>query len=192
MAEPFLAEIRMFGINFPPRGWAQCDGQLLPISQNTALFSLLGTTYGGDGHTTFGLPDLRGRTPVHEGHGPGLSGHSLGAKFGTESVALTVAQMPPHGHPAGDSNKVTVSASSAPASESSPVGNSLAAAVSDPRHKGLGYSAAAADTPMATDSLEVAGATAVSSGGGQGHTNMPPYLAIQFCMAIEGLFPTRG
>ena len=100
MSEPFVGEIRMFAGNFAPRGWAFCDGQLLAVSQNDALFSLLGTIYGGDGRTTFGLPDMRGRIPIHAGHGPGLSERRLGAKGGAEQVTLTVNQMPSHGHPA--------------------------------------------------------------------------------------------
>ena len=104
MSEPFIAEIRIFAGNFAPRGWAFCDGQLLPISQNTALFSLIGTTYGGDGRTTFALPDLRGRAPIHAGNGPGLTNRQLGSKAGVETVALSESQMPGHAHAVGCSN----------------------------------------------------------------------------------------
>src|SRR5262245_46307226 len=115
MAEPFIGEIRVFGFNFAPLGWATCDGQLLAISQNTALFSLIGTFYGGDGQTTFGLPDLRSRVPLHQGQGPGLSAHSLGSKTGAESVTLTAQQMPSHTHP--------VSCHGTKGASNSPVGN---------------------------------------------------------------------
>ena len=124
--EPFIAEIIMFGGNFAPRGWAFCDGALLPISQNTALFSLLGTTYGGDGRTTFGLPDLRGRVAIHPGTGPGLSTVRLGEKGGVENVVLTTAQMPAHGHQIDHGHGATMNASSADGDVKTPAGNVLA------------------------------------------------------------------
>lgn len=168
MSEPFLGEIRMFGGNFAPRGWAFCDGQLLPIAQNTALFSLLGTTYGGDGQSTFGLPDLRGRFPMHEGQGPGLTPRSLGAVAGAEAVTLIASQMPAHNH--------TVGASTGEANDVIPTNGYLAA--------GNQYSASA-NTSLNPAALGVAG-------GSQPHDNMPPYLVVNFIIALEGIYPSRN
>lgn len=171
MAEPFIGEIKMFGGNFAPRQYALCNGQLLPISQNTALFSLLGTTYGGNGQTTFGLPDLRGRVPLHHGHGPGLSQRTLGETFGTETVTLNNAQMPMHNH--------AQQASTSPATSAA----------------GPSGAPAAAATPLyGSDSPQVAmAAPAVSpSGGGQPHDNMAPYLTLNFIIALQGIFPSRN
>ena len=172
MAEPFLGEIRMFGFNFTPRGWAQCNGVLLPISSNSALFSLLGTIYGGDGRTTFALPDLRGRAPLHYGQGNGLSNHPIGQRDGTETATLTAAQMPSHTH----QSRVA----SGNGSSTSPVGNVLATSIEgDASYSGSadnnGSSAAIANT-----------------GGGQPHNNMQPFLAINFCIALVGIFPSRS
>src|SRR5210317_2190722 len=122
MSEPFLAEVKIVGFDFPPRGWAQCDGQLLPINQNQSLYSLLGTTYGGDGRTTFALPDLRGRMPVHPGNGPGLSDRRLGEKGGAEDATLTVAEIPSHNHQLKGVDE--------PANQATPGGNALAQSVS--------------------------------------------------------------
>lgn len=174
MAEPFLGEIRMFGFNFNPRGWAQCNGQLLPIAQNTALFSLLGTIYGGDGRTTFALPELRGRFPMHYGNGPGLTGRPIGQRSGTEDVTLVTSQIPSHTHAA------TVTADVGDAT--SPVGTIPATAndgESNYRNSGSGTTLAA-------------GTQGQASGGGQSHTNMPPYLAVNFCIALTGIFPSRS
>ena len=171
MSDCYVAEIRVFGFNFPPRGWAACDGQLLPISQNTALFSLLGTTYGGDGRSTFGLPDLRGRFPVQAGQGPGLSDRSLGELGGEAAVTLTNAQVPAHTH--------TLMAALSPTSPS-PAGNALA-----PINGGaVAYRSGAAATPMASSSIG-------SAGAGQAHENRHPYVALQFCIALQGIFPSR-
>jgi len=166
MAEPFLAEVKIVGFNFAPRGWASCDGQLLPISQNQSLFSLLGTMYGGDGRTTFGLPDLRGRTPIHLG-----TGHSQGERAGSENVPLTVAAIPAHRH--------AYRATCADATNTSPEGAKLAP-TAERSYRGSGelramHPAAVADT-----------------GGGQGHNNMQPYLALNFVIALQGVFPPRG
>lgn len=158
----------MFGFNFAPRSWAFCDGQLLPISQNTALFSLLGTTYGGDGRTTFALPDLRGRVPLHEGTGPGLSSYLLGQKGGLENVTLTTAQIPAHTH--------SPQCSSDDPNSGSPA-NGFPAAVGTPIYS--------------TTQNASMGATG-SAGGSQSHENRPPYLALNFCIALQGIFPSRN
>jgi microcystin-dependent protein len=169
MSEPFLGMIAIFGFNFAPRGWAFCNGQILPIAQNTALFALLGTTYGGNGQTTFGLPDLRGRAPVHFGQGPGLSSYDLGQQGGTETVTLTGAQTGPHTH--------GVSASNAPTSKS-PSGNL-------PANFGTVAYGSSADLSMSPAMVQ-------PNTGGQPHNNIQPYLAINFCIAIEGIFPSRN
>ena len=171
MSEPFVGEIRMFAGNFAPRGWAFCDGQLLAVSQNDALFSLLGTIYGGDGRTTFGLPDLRGRIPVHAGHGPGLSERRLGAKSGAEKVTLTVNQLPSHGH--------ALQASADVANESNPAGRVSAQTSTFDLY-------AAAETPSP---LAAAAVTAV--GDYQSHSNEMPYLCIHFIIALFGIYPSR-
>ena len=171
MAEPFLGEIRMFGFNFTPTGWAPCAGQLLPISQNAALFSLLGTTYGGDGVSTFGLPDLRGRGPVSMGQGAGLSNYVIGEPQGVETVTLSVSQMPSHAH--------TVEASATKSKLKSPSG-----AVPGPT-KTDAYDAA----PDGVTTME-AGMIA-PAGGGEPVTNLPPLLVLNFCIALNGIFPSR-
>jgi microcystin-dependent protein len=172
MADPFVAEIRVFGFNFPPKGWAFCDGQLLPISQNTALFSLLGTTYGGNGVSTFALPDLQGRVPMHPGQGPGLSLHDLGEQNGTDYVTLLQSELPAHGH--------VLNANGGFGNRTSPAGNSLA------RTSGT-VPYAAAGTPGV--SLH---ATALAPvGGDQPHNNLQPYLTLNFCIALQGVFPPR-
>lgn len=172
MADPFVAEIRIFGFNFAPRGWAFCDGQLMPISQNTALFSLLGTTYGGDGKSTFGLPNLQGAAPMHPGEGPGLSPHYLGEQGGTETVTLLESEMPSHTH-ALRANTID------PADTSTP-GTSATFA---PSTGGTLYQAAA-DTTLAPLALSPAG-------GSLPHNNMQPYLTVNFCIALQGVFPAR-
>ncbi len=167
--EPFLGQIQPFGFNFAPRGWTRCDGQLLPISQNTALFALLGTTYGGDGRTTFGLPDLRGRAALHFGQGPGLSSYNIGQKGGAETVTLSTNQMPSHNH--------SLNAVAEPASTAKPEGNLLAAA--------LTYDVAPPDAVMA-------GVSIGSTGGGAAHNNIQPFLVINWCIALVGIFPSRN
>ena len=166
MSEPFLAEIRIFGFNFAPRGWATCDGQILPINQNQSLYSLLGTTYGGDGRTSFGLPDLRGRVPLHEG-----SGFGLGSKSGAENVVLNVTQRPGHTH--------QLNATENPAATDSPTGNVFAAAPDDR------YATAA-------NLVNTASGAVTNSGGSQAHTNIQPSLVLNFCIALQGLFPSRN
>lgn len=169
MSEPYLAEIRIFGFNFAPRGWALCDGQILPINQYQSLYSLLGTTYGGDGRTSFALPDLRGRVPVHEGQGASLSNRGLGEKSGEEAVYLVTQQLPSHSH--------TLQATSDSAVSRSPSGNALASAEDDvySRH----------------GDLVSQSASITNAGGGQGHENMQPYLVVNFCIALQGVFPPR-
>lgn len=170
MSEPFLAEVRIVGFNFAPRGWAFCDGQILPINQNQSLYSLLGTTYGGDGRTSFALPDLRGRTPIHVGRSNGGTAHQLGSKTGEETHTLSVAEMPQHSH--------VVQASSANADAPIPQGNVLAAA--NNVYRG------------ATNLTALRSGTIATAGGGQAHENMQPFLAVNFCIALQGLFPSRN
>ena len=171
MADPFVAEIRIFPFNFAPKGWAWCDGQLMPLSQNTALFSLLGTVYGGDGKSNFALPDLQGRAPMHPGQGPGLSLHDLGETGGSETVSLLESEIPAHTH--------VLKASLLPADSPNPTGALTAAPGSDNL-----YAAAANLVAMAPQSLAPAG-------GDQPHNNMMPYLTFYFCIALQGVFPPR-
>jgi microcystin-dependent protein len=171
MSEPFIGQITIFAGNFAPRGWAFCHGQLLPIAQNTALFSLLGTIYGGDGRTTFALPDLRGRAPIHFGQGPGLSNYNLGELGGVESVTLLAAQMPVHTH--------TLVGANVPANNTAPGGQLMAETRED------AYAGAA--QPVAMDPSAVGAA-----GGSQPHENRPPYLAINYIIALVGIYPSRG
>ncbi|MGD9101677.1 MAG: tail fiber protein [Anaerolineae bacterium] len=171
MSEPFVGEIRMFAGNFAPRGWAFCDGQLLAVSQNDALFSLFGTIYGGDGRTTFGLPDLRGRIPVHQGQGPGLSNRRLGQKGGAERVTLNSNQLPAHSHP--------LMASSDAASATSPSGSMLGTP---------GFNAYASAAPADAMNASAIG----NAGGGQGHSNLQPFLCINFIVALVGIYPSRN
>ncbi len=172
MADPFVAEIRIFPFNFAPKGWAWCDGQLLPLSQNTALFSLLGTTYGGNGKSNFALPNLQGRAPMHPGQGPGLSLHDLGETGGSETVSLLESEIPAHSH--------GTSVSAADGTDQSPVGVKLAT--------GMGgisqYAVPGALTQLSLNSLTPAG-------GDQPHNNMQPYLTFYFCIALQGVFPPR-
>lgn len=170
MSEPFIGEIRMFGGNFNPRNWAFCDGQLLSINGNSALFSILGTTYGGDGRTTFGLPDLRGRVPLHVGRGTGLSNRPLGQKSGAEQVALSAANLPPHNH--------TLPAYEGFADEQDPTGRGPAKADDGEQN----YSSDPSDTTLQTTNV----------GGGQGHNNVQPSLCVSFIIALYGVYPSRN
>ncbi len=165
MSEPFLAEIRIVGFNFAPRGWAFCDGQILPINQNQSLYSLLGTTYGGDGRTSFALPDLRGRTPIHVS-----DAHQRGSKGGAETVTLTAAEIAAHTHAA--------KASSAAGNQGQPTAHVLAS-VAD-----------IYGTPGTTTALR--SGTVTNTGGGQSHNNMQPFLTLNFVIALKGLFPSRN
>jgi microcystin-dependent protein len=172
MSEPFIAEIRVFAGNFAPRGWALCNGQLLPIAQNTALFSLVGSTYGGDARTTFALPDLQGRAPMHPGRGPGLTDRRLGDRGGVEAVTLTEAQMPNHPHQA---RGVAFPGNSSDAS-----GGAIAQANDGSNLYGA--------SPNADMSAEAVGVT----GGSQAHNNMQPFLSLNFIIALQGLYPPRS
>ncbi|MEM9291944.1 MAG: tail fiber protein [Acidobacteriota bacterium] len=166
MSEPFLAEVRIVGFNFAPRGWAFCDGQILPINQNQSLYSLLGTTYGGDGRTSFALPDMRGRVPMHVGNG-----HREGQKSGEETHTLAGNEMPQHDHVLKGSNN--------PANSPVPNGGFFA-----------NVPAGAYRAPVSMQSAQ--DGVIANVGGGQAHENMMPYLAINFCIALQGLFPSRN
>jgi microcystin-dependent protein len=166
MAEPFLAEIRIMSFVFPPKGWALCNGQLLPINQNQALFSLLGTTYGGDGRVNFGLPNLQGQTPMHTGNG-----HTLGERGGEQSHTISLSEMPVHTH--------ALMASSSPGNDPNPGAHVLASPLN------LSYRQPDALAPL------VAG-TIAGAGGSQAHQNMQPFLILSFCIALQGIFPSQN
>jgi microcystin-dependent protein len=176
MTDQFVGEIRAVGFNFAPQGWARCEGQLLPISQNTALFSLLGTSYGGDGRSNFALPDLRGASPMHAGQGQGLSAVFLGEEGGTETVTLAQPQIPLHTH--------TVSALAGNGSQNSPA-NAVYAQAHVGRLAELQYAPTGSPVTMAPNMLGV-------MGQGLPHNNMPPYLTVNFIIALQGVFPPRG
>ena len=173
MSNPFVAEIRIFGFNFAPRGWAFCDGQLFPISQNTALFSLLGTTYGGDGKSNFALPNLQGCAPMHPGQGPGLSLHDLGETGGSETVSLLESETPSHTH--------SIMAQNNPGNVKLP----------SPQ---VALSRAAGENVYgpAQNLVAMSDQTLAPAGGDQPHNNMQPYLTLNFCIALQGVFPPRG
>jgi microcystin-dependent protein len=172
VTDQFVAEIRIFGFNFAPTGWALCNGQLLPISQNTALFSLLGTMYGGNGQSTFALPDLQGRAPMHPGQGPGLSSHVTGEDAGSDTVTLLDSEIPAHTH--------TVTTSQADGTSQAAAGEKLASGIGIAQ-----YATAANLTSMAFQSVGPTGAD-------QPHNNLQPYLTLNFCIALQGIFPPRG
>ncbi|HEV3000233.1 MAG TPA: tail fiber protein [Solirubrobacteraceae bacterium] len=174
MADPFVAEIRIFPFNFAPKGWAWCDGQLMPLSQNTALFALLGTTYGGNGKSNFALPNLQGSAPMHPGQGPGLSLHDLGETGGSDFVTLIDSEMPTHSHQMraatqdnADVKQITPTSSFAPATGGAPYQN-------------------------APDGTILAPQALTPTGGSQPHNNMQPYLTFYFNIALQGVFPPRG
>lgn len=169
MSTPFIAEIVMFGGNFAPRSWAFCSGQILSIAQNTALFSILGTTYGGNGQTTFALPDLRGRVPMHPGNGPGLTPRSLGEQAGTETVTLITNQIPAHNH--------ALIANNTAANDNLPNGNALS--------DGSIYTSAAPNAQMNVASIG-------NTGGNQPHNNIQPFTCVNFIIATQGIFPSRN
>ena len=168
MSEPFLAEIRIVDFNFAPRGWAFCDGQILPINQNQSLYSLLGTNYGGDGRTSFALPDLRGRTPIHVGNG-----HAMAQKSGEETLTLSVGEMPSHDH--------TLMATDTQSTVSDPAGNVLGKAPD-----------AVYEAFQVGQTTNMLGGAIANAGGGGGHNNMQPYLTINFCISLQGSFPSRN
>jgi microcystin-dependent protein len=172
MSDPFVAEIRMVGFNFAPTGWAQCNGQLLPISQNTALFSLLGTFYGGDGKSTFGLPDLEGCCPIHQGQGPGLTDRVLGEQGGSQFVTLITSEMPVHSH--------TATARAFLGNNQFPAGKSWGG-----NQTARQFNGNAPDGTMNAQALAI-------TGGSQPHNNMQPYLVVNFIIAMQGVFPPRN
>lgn len=174
MSDPFVAEIRILACNFAPTGWAMCNGQLLPISQNTALFSLLGTQYGGDGKSTFALPDLQGSAPVHQGQGPGLSDYFIGQSGGSETVSLVQTEIPAHNHQASG---VSGNGPTSPANNTWGTG---AGRTPPPM-----YVSGAPNVTMGATALGIAG-------GSLPHNNMQPYLVLNFCIAMQGVFPPRG
>jgi len=177
MADPFVAEIRIFPFNFPPKGWAFCDGQLIPISQNTQLFSLLGTTYGGDGKSTFALPDLQGRAPMHPGQGPGLSLYDLGQEGGSDTVTLLQSEIPAHTHAMSVSSQLGLE-------NQVNVGN-------QPQNFAMGDGVNMYG--LANSNLKAMAPQALSPAGGDlPHNNMQPYLTLNFCLAMQGDFPPRG
>ncbi len=172
MSEPYLGEIRMVGFNFAPRGWAMCNGQLVSIAQNSALFALVGTIYGGDGQSTFALPDLRGRLPLHQGQGPGLSSYVIGESTGVESVTLISTQLPMHQHGvvvARDGGRT-----------SSPSGNMLASGEAD------------VYTHDTSNAVSMSTQEVALAGGSLPHPNLQPYLCVNFVIALEGIFPSRS
>ncbi|WP_182035109.1 phage tail protein [Vibrio diabolicus] len=174
MSEPFLGEIRMFAGNFAPRDWAYCDGQLIPVTQNNALYALLGTTYDGNGYTNFGLPDMRGRLPVHFGTGPDLTQRPLGARFGVETVVLTEHELPEHRHP--------MKASTGEADDLKPSGLVFGQSYNDLYNSGSDPSSLVELSPQAIG----------KTGGSQSHNNMMPSFCVNFIIALEGLFPPRS
>lgn len=172
MPEPYVGEIRLFAGSFAPAGWASCDGQLLAISENEALFSLLGTTYGGDGRTTFGLPDMRGRVPIHVGQGPGLSPRALGASGGTETATVTTAQLPAHTHQASGADDTNVGP--------------------DPAGGLLGHPAKNTyRSPWGGPEVAMADAGLSPTGGGRPHDNLMPFQVLQFIISLFGVYPSR-
>ncbi len=170
MSEPFIAEIRIFAGNFAPSGWAFCNGQLLPISQNTALFSLIGTTYGGDGESTTALPNLQGRAPMHPGPGPGLTPRLLGQQGGVDQVTLAESQIPSHDHTLKGSG---------PASTNSPT------------NAGLATNPTVRSYHASSNLVDLAPGALASTGGGQAHNNLQPYIAMNFIIALVGLYPSE-
>lgn len=175
MADPFVAEIRIFPFNFAPKGWARCDGQLMPLSQNTALFSLLGTTYGGNGQSTFALPDLQGRAPMHPGQGPGLSLHDLGESGGSETVTLLQSEIPAHAH------SMSVSSQLGLENQVNVGGAGQLFSMGD----GINLYGAA------NNFVSMAPAALTPAGGDQPHNNLQPYLTFYFNIALQGVFPPR-
>lgn len=177
MGEPFLSEIKIFSFDFPPKGWALCNGQFLPINQNQALFSLLGTTYGGNGQTTFALPDLQGSAPMHPGQGQGLSLRDLGQIGGTESITLLESEMPFHTHAFSGASPVDFADLPNPGPD---------------RVIGKSQNALAYQTNTSANLVTMAPQALSPAGGSLPHNNMQPYLTLNFCIAMQGVFPPRG
>lgn len=174
MSEPFLGELRIIPFNFAPRGWAYCNGQILPINQNSALFSLLSTMYGGDGRTSFGLPDLRGRIPLHKGQGPGLSNRRQGQKYGEATHTLNSWEMPSHSH--------KLQAYDADGNKLSPIGNYYAREL---------FNSVEVAVYSDTETVTMNPGMINNTGGSQSHNNMMPYLAVHYCIALQGILPLR-
>ncbi|MGC2745739.1 MAG: tail fiber protein [Candidatus Angelobacter sp.] len=174
MSDQFVAEIRIFPFNFAPKGWAFCNGQLMPISQNTALFSLLGTTYGGDGKSTFALPDLQGSTPMQQGQGPGLSLRDLGEQSGEQNVTLLISEMPAHSH--------TALAGTGGTAMATPVNNVWASGIK---------SGPSVFSPSGANDVAMSPVATSITGGSLPHNNLMPYLTLNFCIALQGIFPPR-
>lgn len=172
--DPFVAEIRIFPFNFPPKGWAFCDGQILPLSQNTALFSLLGTTYGGDGKSNFALPNMQGNAPMHPGQGPGLSLHDLGETGGSDTVTLLESEIPSHSH-----SEMAINANG---NRLVPVANAIS------RETGATSYVPGSPAPPLVNMADV---SITPVGGDQPHNNMQPYLTLNFCIALQGVYPPR-
>ncbi len=200
MAEPFIGQIIQVGFTFAPRGWALCQGQILPIQQYSALFALLGTTYGGNGQTTFALPDLRGRKMIHHGNGPGLTPRVLGETGGSETVTLLATEMASHNHSATFTNTSTINATTANATLAGPASGSILATGVDvdvsPDAVPKIYAAPGSTPTVALAQIpqaNVAGAVTTGvAGGSQPHSNLAPYLALNFIIALQGIFPSRN
>ena len=187
MSDPFIGQVILFACNFAPVGFAFCQGQLLPISQNIALFSLLGTTYGGNGQTNFALPDLQGRAPLHFGQGAGLSDYVLGEHGGIDTIALAQSEMPQHSHAL--TSTMTATCRNAGANVTTPVGTLPGIAAGGATI----YAAAAPDANMQSGAIALGGSlTAANTGGGAAHNNLQPYVAMNYCIALLGVFPPRG
>ncbi len=185
----YIGEIKLFGGNFAPRDWQYCNGQLLPINEYTSLYAIIGTFYGGDGHTTVGLPDLRGRCVIGAGHGPGLSNYPLGAKVGAETVTLTSAQMPAHTHNAVPNLTGKIRCNDQLSDHESPVGNTLAVFKEDKN----AFNTQAPDADMHDNTLAIEGSvTLENSGGNQAHANIQPSLGLNYIICVNGLFPQRS
>ncbi len=193
MSEPFIGQIQAFGFNFPPRGWGNCDGTLIAISQNQALFALLGTIYGGDGRTNFALPDLRGRSALHFGRGPGLRDYRQGVRGGTETNTMTTAQMPSHNHQ-GPLHNHELRATTQPADSLSPASTRvLARTATVDIYATAGRTMVSMSNTAPNQAITEAGAGPTSNtGGGQAFNNLPPFLVIEMSIALQGIFPSRN
>lgn len=184
--DEFIGTIKAFGFNFAPRGWAKCEGQLLPISQYNALFSLLGTTYGGDGRTTFGLPDLRGRVLLGDGDGPGLSPKKLGEKNGSETNTINLTQVPPHNHEVTSNVQVSIAVNNNQGEQSTPSGNFLA------KTKDNSYIDEKGNNQTLEGVTVSSNITTLNNGGGKPVNNMQPFLTGNYCICLLGIFPSRN
>ncbi len=190
MSEPFLAQIALFGFNFAPKGWAFCQGQLMPISQNTALFSLLGTIYGGDGKSNFALPNLQGRVPLHFGQGPGLSSYNQGQTAGSDVITLLPTQIPAHTHAMTGALTATAKCKNGLGNAATPVANVPA---SEAAGTTATYSNLAPNATMKAGAIAISGSLGeLPPGNGQPHPNLQPYLTMSYCIALQGVFPPRS